>query len=1008
MKKTQFLKVSAAPLALGLALISAPAFAQDAAADQAEEATADTGDAIVVTGTLIRNPNLQSSSPVNVTTSDEIQLRQTNVAEEILRDVPGVAANIGSSVNNGNGGASFVDLRGLGPNRNIVVLDGHRIVPANLNGNVDLNNIPLALVDRVDVLTGGASTTYGADAVSGVVNFVTKRDFSGVDFSTGYQITDRGDGKVFRTDLVVGANFDDGRGNAVLSIGYQEADPVYFGGDRPRSDLTIDSFDGSGNGASSTAVPSRFSINDVGFRQIDPASGNLVPQYARFNFNPYNIFQTPFKRYNIFSSARYEVSDSVEVFARGMFSQNTVNTIIAPSGAFSSPVFIPLNNPYMTASARNTFCANNDFDGNPDNGVQTLTAAQCAAAATATGPNDPNYQEVATNLGRRLIEAGPRISSYKTQLFDIMAGVRGSITDNLRYEISGNYGESENTQTILNYVSLSRMQQALRANNTTECFDSSKGCVPVNVFGAAGSITPDMVKFLLVPATSGNTATLLQTRGILSGDLMSVSEGAEPVSFAVGVEYRKYEAGVFADQLAQDPGELGGAGGATVPVEGGYSVREAFAEIIAPLIADAPFFNELTLEAGVRYSDYKIDAPGNPKFDTWTWKGGLTWSPVESLKLRGNYQRAVRAPNIGELFTPNSVGLLNLKNDPCQNPGYTAPTAANPNPDNSGAILGTSVLGQICAAQGAPITSSGYITAIEPPSAGQINASFSFTTDNKPEKADTWTLGAVFQPEAVRNLSLSVDYYNIKINNALSAPTVGDILAKCFGTMTAASATSVACTSIRRDPTTGGLDGDPSVAFGVPQPLTNSGRFATDGIDIAANWKTDLTDEIQLALGFSGNYTLHSKFRAEPGGLNRECVGYYSINCTSVGSILPKFSFNQRTTLSYGDIDVSLLWRHISGTKQEPYDADESNFGSNGPAFAAFQKIDAYDWFDLTTRFDVTENFELTMSVMNMFDKKPPTVGSNIGSTTFNSGNTYPSTYDAIGRRYAVGARVKF
>lgn len=1000
MKKTQFLKVSAAPLALSLALISAPAFAQDAEADaaaaQADQAAAeevDTGDAIVVTGTLIRNPNLQSSSPVNVTTADEIQLRQTNVAEEILRDVPGVAANVGSSVNNGNGGASFVDLRGLGPNRNIVVLDGHRIVPANLNGNVDLNNVPLALVERVDVLTGGASTTYGADAVSGVVNFVTKRDFAGVDFSTGYQITDRGDGKVFRADLVVGANFDDGRGNAVLSLGYQEADPVYFGGDRPLSDLVIDSFDGSASGASGTAVPSRFSINGVGNRQIDPATGQLVPQYALFNFNPYNIFQTPFKRYNMFSSARYEVSDSVEVFARGLFSQNTVNTIIAPSGAFSSPVFIPLSNPYMPAGARATFCANNDF--NPDlDGVQTLTAAECAAAATATDPNDPNYREVSTNLGRRLSEAGPRISSYKTQLFDVMAGVRGSITDNLRYEVSGNYGESENTQTILNYVSLSRMQQALSATNTDTCFDTSNGCVPVNVFGADGSITQDMVDFLLVPATSGNTASLLQTRAILSGDLASVSDGAEPISFAAGVEYRKYEAGVFADQLALSPGELGGAGGATTPVDGGYSVREAFAEVIAPLISDQPFFYDLTLEAGVRYSDYKIDAPGKPTFDTWTWKAGASWSPVESLKIRGNYQRAVRAPNIGELFTPDAVGLVNLKNDPCQNPGNT--------------ILATSTLGQICAAQGAPVTSAGYITAISSPSAGQINASFSFSTDNKPEKADTWTLGAVFQPDFVPNLSLSVDYYNIKINNALSTPTVGDILEKCFANATAASATSVACTSIQRDPATGGLDGDPSTTAGVPQPLTNSGRFATDGLDIAANWKTDLTDEVALSLGFTGNYTFHSKFRAEPGGLNRECVGYFSINCTSVGSILPKFSFNQRTTLSVGDVDVSLLWRHISGVEQEPYDADESNFGSNGPAFADFQKIDAYDWFDLTTRFNVTENFEFTASIMNLFDKDPPTVGSNIGSTTFNSGNTYPSTYDALGRRYAVGARVKF
>ena len=978
------LKYAAAPLALSLALISTPSFAQETADTVAEEETATD---IVVTGSLIRNPNLASSSPVNVTTSDEINLRQSNVAEDILRDVPGVAANVGSSVNNGNGGASFVDLRGLGPNRNIVLLDSQRIVPADLNGNVDLNNVPLALIDRVDVLTGGASTTYGADAVSGVVNFITKRDFAGVELSVGDQITERGDGNIFRTDLTIGANFDDGRGNAVLSIGYQQADPVFFGGtERPASNLTVDSFNGTGSGASGTAVPSRFSLGGGGFRQIDPATGNLVPQFARFNFNPFNIFQTPFERYNLFTAGRYEVSDSVEVFARGLFSQNTVNTIIAPSGAFSSPVFIPLSNPFITTGARNTFCANNDSDPNTA-GVQTLTIAQCAAAATATNRTDPNYREIATNLGRRLVEAGGRVSSYKTQIFDFSAGVRGSITDTLKYEVSGGYGQSENTETILNYVSLPRLQQGLRAINATTCQDPSSGCVPVNVFGQAGSITADQVKFLLVPASSGQLASLAQVRGLISGDLVTLSADEEPVSFAVGVEYRKYTAETFADQLAQSPGALGGAGGGTIPIQGGYDVREVFGEVVAPLFAG------LTLEAGARYSDYKVDAPGNPTYNTFTWKGGLTWEPIESLKLRGNYQRAVRAPNIGELFTPNQVGLVNLKNDPCQNPGAT--------------IAATSLLGRVCAAQGAPIV-GGFISEIDPPSAGQINASFSYSTNNKPEKADTWTVGAIFQPDFVPNLSVSVDYYNIIINDALSTPTVGDILGKCFGTLSAASATNVNCTSIRRDPATGGLDGDPSTTAGVPQPLTNSGRLATDGIDVAVNWSTDLAEDIQLALNFAGNYTFNSKFRAEAGGLNRECVGYYSINCTSVGSILPKFSFNQRTTLSFGDVDVSLLWRRISSTRQEPFDANAANFGSNGPAFPAFQKIKAYNWFDLTTRFSVTDNFELTLSAMNLLDKDPPLVGSNIGSTTFNSGNTYPSTYDAVGRRYAAGVRLKF
>jgi iron complex outermembrane recepter protein len=214
-KKTQLakLKMGAAPLVLGIALISAPAYAQDA------EEGADEGE-IVVTGTLVRNPNLEASSPVNVTTEEEILLRQGNSAELLLRETPGIVPNLGSNVNNGQVGASRVDLRGLGSNRNIVMLNSTRIVPGSFVGAVDLNNIPVALVQRVDVLTGGASTTYGADAVTGVVNFITKRDFSGLDVSVSQALSERGDANQFRADVTIGANFDDGRGNAVISIGY--------------------------------------------------------------------------------------------------------------------------------------------------------------------------------------------------------------------------------------------------------------------------------------------------------------------------------------------------------------------------------------------------------------------------------------------------------------------------------------------------------------------------------------------------------------------------------------------------------------------------------------------------------------------------------------------------------------------------------------------------------------------------------------------------------------------
>ncbi|MBA3730574.1 MAG: TonB-dependent receptor plug domain-containing protein, partial [Sphingomonas sp.] len=493
-------------------------------ANQVPEAVAE-GDVapenadIVVTGTLIRNPNLVSSAPVNVTSSEEIELLQANVAEEVLREIPGVVPSVGSAVNNGNGGASFVNLRGLGANRNLVLVDGNRLVPAGLGGVFDLNNIPLALVERLDVLTGGASTTYGADAISGVVNFITKRNFAGLEMTASEQITERGDGNIFRVDATIGANFDDGRGNAVLGIGYQQADPIYQG-ERDVSLTTLETFSGTAIG-SGTSVPSRFGgtrnvagTANQGTSQIN-AAGQIVPTFATFNFNPFNIFQTPFERYNIYASANYEVSDAIEFYTRGMFSKQTVGTIIAPSGAFGIGVNISLNNPFLPAAARNQFCA---FDVNPSPTIYAprFTQAECDAAAQATGPSDPRYREIgrptrdangdgritaadnpASALFRRSVEAGPRTSDFQTTFFDYRAGVRGGITEAINYDLSGSYGQSENRSTIGGYTLNSRVRQSLLTQagpgGTQVCQVATNGCVPVNFFGPEGSISPEAV-----------------------------------------------------------------------------------------------------------------------------------------------------------------------------------------------------------------------------------------------------------------------------------------------------------------------------------------------------------------------------------------------------------------------------------------------------------------------------------------------------------------------------------
>jgi outer membrane receptor protein involved in Fe transport len=965
-----------------------------------------TGD-IVVTGTLIKNPNLVQATPVKVVGADEIDLQQANVAEELLREIPGITPSVGSAVNNGNGGASYTNLRNLGSNRNVVLLDGVRLVPADLLGRFDLNNLPLALVERVDVLTGGASTTYGADAVAGVVNFITRRDFSGIEANVSQQISERGDGNVFRADMTIGANFDDGRGNAVFSIGYQEADAIYQG-DRDFGVLALASASGAGGG-SSVAAPSRFSLPGQGTRQVNADGTGFRPgtAFTPFNFNPYNVYQTPFERYNMYGAANYEVSDAVEVYTRGIFSKNTVSTIIAPSGAFSLPVAIPLNNPFLTDGLRNEFCSSNG-----------ISAAACAAAANpALTPGDAGYQTVTTSLSRRATEVGPRISEYSTTFFDYRLGFRGGITETIDWDVFGSYGESENLQQINGYTLNSRVRDSFLANNATSCFDgTATGCVPINWFGPQNnaSWTAGAVDFLNDVSTVRTKTTLAQARATISGDFGVSSPLSEnPISFAVGGEYRKYGASQISDTLAVN-GDLGGAGGASPNIDGGYDVYEAIGELIVPLVQNRPFFEDLTVEGGIRYSKYSIDAAGDPGFNTTTWKAAGSWTPVNGFKIRGNYARAVRAPNIDELFSPVNTNLTNLQDDPC---------AVF---DNDGVRIRPNTTGElraVCLAQGA---TAGNIDTIAVPNSGQANYTGGGNLALEPEVSTSWTAGVVFQPTFVPRLSISVDYFNIKVKGAITSPTPGDAITACFGqdpaNPPAGASTSDACTAIRRDPLQGTLSGDSNTTPGLPLTLSNLGMLKTSGVDLTANYAHDL-GFAKLSLSGQGTWTRESQFQAVNGGYVRDCVGYYSANCDQP---IPEWQWSVRGTATFEGVDVSLLWRHIGSTR---YEGAASDFAARGftatsrfifegnlPASAGglagegvnFNRIEAKDYFDLTTRVNVSDNLTFTVGVQNLLDQDPPLVGGEAGATTFNSGNTFPSTYDTTGRRYVMGAKIRF
>lgn len=966
-----------APIRVAQRNTADPSMEQVTLIDQADSGENTASQDIVVTGSLIRNPNLQRSSPVNAISADQIQLKSSNTAEELLRDLPGLVPASGSAQNLGNAGASFVNLRGLGDNRNLVLVDGARLVPAELQGRFDLNNVPLGLIDRTDVLTGGASTTYGADAVSGVINFVTRSRFTGLELTLSEQITERGDGNVFRGDLVAGRKFGGGRGNIVLAAGYQKADPVYQGS-RPIGLRQFDSLTGLPSGSTVT-VPSTFSLPGAGTRQMT-SEGTLAGIYAPFNFNPFNLYQTGFERYNLYGTARYEISDGLEVYGRGIWSRNTVDLVLAAGGAFSTPLQINLNNPYLPVGARNQFCASNG-----------ISAGDCLAAASASGPADPAYRSIASVMSRRTVESGLRFQSAETTFQDYQLGFRGAITESINWDVFGAYGESENASVGQNFARISRIRQSMLAMRdgvgNVVCVNQANGCVPVDWFGPEGSITSAMSGFLETTSEITQRTSLAQGNARIFGDMgWALPWAANPVSFALGGEFRRYRASQTVNE-ANRTFDISGGGGLP-EIDGTYNVWEAVGEVVAPIVHDRPFLHDLTLEAGIRYSSYSIAAPGNPSFQTTTWKVGGGWSPVSSLKFRGNYARAVRAPNIFELFEPQATGIGRLQDDPCASlTDRGTPVAGRPAP--SGALR------EVCLAQGAPAAQIGFI---QQPTAAQANVTTGGNLNLSPEESTSWTVGAVFTPSFLPRFSLTVDYYDIRVTGAISAPTTVDIVDGCFNSP---NPSNPSCLLIRRDPITGGLNGDQNIVPGISLARSNLGRLAAQGVDVNASYQRDL-GFARWTLNASGNWASKSSFQASPASVDRDCVGIFNVSCTS---LRPEFQWSVRNTLTLGgQFDVSLLWRHIDAMR-----SPDRLFSGNIPELDRsydFNSIPSYDYFDLSLRQAIGDAYTFQLTIQNLLDKGPPIVGGTVGAGGFNSGNTFPSTYDTLGRRFAATVKV--
>lgn len=959
-------------------------------AQEASAAVDDDVEKISVTGSRIRAPGTESSSPIFSLGEEDIGYAQTPEFERVLRSLPSTIPADGSNANNGTAGAATIDLRGLGAQRNLILLDGKRMVPFNFNGQVDTTNIPTALIERIDVVTGGASAVYGSDAVAGAINVILKKDFEGVAIGLNHSQTGESDGDQDTISITVGSNFDDGRGNAVLSIGWFEREAVRLG-QRPLGQLGINSNTGAGyaeflageapaepiagcggpnvvdfvNGSgSTTAIPTRFELIGTAVSGQFRDDRTLGDQCSRFNFNPFNFYQTPAQRYSATAITNYIVNDHAEVYASFNYSNSSVDQQVAPSGTFGAAFDLPLYNPLIGDQALQWI-----LDGaNASVADGSLVDGGSWTDANSNGLVD-SEDSLNVRLRRRTLELGPRTERFDSDIWQLNLGVRGELVGGWEYDASYQYGESNRTTARDGYTNLPNIQAALDTRDGVTCA-SGGNCVPIDLFGGFGTITEAQAGFARAIAIQQQKYEQEIGSLVFTGpvDFISLPTADAPFAMSFGLEFRNETGLLEPDEcLKLAPASCqGGAGGNLLPINGGYKTKDWYFEGILPVLDGMAFADKLDVEVGFRSSDY--DTIGT----TDSWKYGFNWRPVESLLVRVMKQRANRAPNIGELSSPVTSGLSNATLDPC----------SVANADNIDAALR-----QLCISTGMSDAQVGIIPDII---SGQINA---FSGSNPtappgPEEADTTTAGFVWTPDfdAFSQFTLSVDYYDIDIKDIIGTFTAQEVLDSCY-----IQGLESECAKINR--VGGDLTGS---SAGVNLFTSNLNFLQAEGIEIGVNVAMDLADYGEINFSANINKYLTQESQSSSNVPVIDCKGFYGTSCTPISDL----RWIQRTTWNMDDITVSLQWRHI--------DSVDVELPEEALRFEEFRSIEAYDYFDLFASYSVTEWATVTAGIDNMLDKDPPVLGNQIGATRANSGNTFPSQYDTLGRIYKLGVNLRF
>ena len=1001
-------------LAIGSGTIAATCgVAQAQQAPSAAPAADNTLAEVVVTGSHISVPNQVSISPITNVTADQIQSVGSTRIEDVLNQLPQVAPSMGSFLSNGSDGTATVNLRGLNAKRTLVLVNGQRLGPGDplSAGASDINMIPPELVDSVEVLTGGASSVYGADAVAGVVNFKINDHFEGVkliatggiyehhnnnqngtqdaitdfnastgnDFASAPSVVNSGAQKGIA--FIAGLNSPDDKGNATFYTTYRNVNAVLESKYAVSACTLASGYSGNplSCAGSGTTNPARFfQVGPNGLLNDNTinSAGALVPftNANRFNYGPLNYFQRPDERWTSGAFLHYEFNDYATVYANTMFMDDRSIAQIAPSGAFQTVYNIPCTNPYLTQQEVNTWCGAN-------------------SALTGAAPGTTNLY-----IGRRNVEGGDRQDDLEHTDWRVVTGVKGKVIDGWTYDASFQASIVNLSETYYNDVSRTKIQDALNVTTsdgvptcdvnipTAAQFGQAYGCVPWNIF-TPGGVTPAAVAYLDTPGLErGQVKTYISNLNF-TGDLgqygVQLPTANNGLKVNVGYENRD-ERSFFEPDEEFQTSDLAGQGSFTEPVSGSIISNDAFIEANLPLVEDKPFAQSLAADVGYRYSSYSLG------FKTNTYKIGLEWVPTSDYRLRGSFSRSVRAPNIGELFSPQSVALDGTQ-DPCAGATPKATPAQ-------------------CVLAGVPL--SHYGTVLEN-SAGQYNGLQGGNPDLQPETALTTSFGLGWTPSYVPNLRVQVDYYDINIENVIQSIGSNTILQEC-------TQDGLFCNLIHRNSV---YSLWLSSSGYVTDTLANVGKLQEKGIDIDISYAYDLGAFGRLHTDLNGtwvnNYNI-TPLQSSP-GTERNCAGYWGPQCSAFNSAAgaPVFRWrnNIRTTwmTPWDGLEATVAVRYFSAVQLETLSSNPNLSAGPGCTVASGcipntdQRIPSYTYVDLSAAMKVMDKVTMRVGCNNLLDKQAPAIG---GSTDQPlpavNGNTFPQVYDPLGRYFFAQLTVQF